>query len=308
MAWSSASLSGDTLTGHNADAPLLLGTHTIRDAFWAVASPTAIWTESGATTDTDRTESGYPVYRAWDGFHHKNTRPDAGTVSTTWYYSIDLGGNESFDALFLYGYIVSVTSIVLQVADDSGFTTNLSDILTLTVAGSYGDGTGALNQRVAHARLSDSGTAPEAFSARYVRLKFVGSLRPEIGELWLGDRAQLLRHANFPWADRFERSRYDFSMTRSGVPATYEHNRAGARRPVRLDAITDAEADVLVDWWRATREGSSSFVWMENPDTGAKGYSMGWAGEPGFDLQFINGPNHRVIDLAMREISPYEAA
>jgi len=268
MAWSSAALASYETARLALDKPLIAAQAIPVSPSYAKWVEEAQVAAGNITTWTDRSATANPARRAYDGYPGYITK-QSGTNDDIWYYCLDLGALTAFDCAFLVGHNAGtlglVNDLVLQVADDNAFSTNL------TTVGNFGQPSD--DTRVADLTLVDGGTTSR-ITAQYVWLKWdkTGTnITPEIGELILGRRRQLEYKPIRPYDEYALSESSELVDTKGGVI----HKSLYARRGRELAGdlwVTDSTylAD-LVAFFRACR---GPFVWVENPSSAAASWNL----------------------------------
>lgn len=253
MAWSSAALASWETTALGNDIPLL--------AAQAIpASPTTVkWVDSAQVgsgnigTWTNRAHASYPVARAYDGYPHLDTRTDA-TVSSTWYYAMDLGALTEFDCLFLIGTnfgTLALTTVELQVADDNAFSTNLTTQASVTASDD---------------RMIDLTMVNGRITAQYVWLKLSkgSSFTPQFGEMIIGRRRQLKNMPINPFDPTSLHDEVSRARSMGGVTHSTVFHRRRFDLNLSLSTHEDTHTNNLISWFQNVR---NSFVWIWKPNT-----------------------------------------
>jgi hypothetical protein len=286
MAWSSAALASYETTRLAADKPL------VASQAIPISPSTAIWSDAGLVASPDRTNSSYPIIRAYDEFVGLDTRADA-TVSSIWYLVLDLGALTEFDCLFLIGHNFStLTTITFEIADDAAFAGNLQQIASITPA------TGRLQE----IDLNNGGAA-QRYQAQYVRLKLVdgGAFTPQLTELILGRRRQLEFCPNRPFNRYALRNETDALTTQGGVT----HKTVYYRNQYVLNANSIMDnADSVSDWVAFFQAVRGSFVWVLEPNSAPGSWHMISREPDELDMELVSPPSTYRVNLGGFEQGP----
>ena len=267
-AWTSAALASYESTQLALDKPL------IASQAIPISPDYAKWVDDGQVgagdlaTWTDRSATAYPAYRAYDGYPGYVTK-QSGTNDDVWYYCIDAGAHVEFDCAFLvggnWGTLALAADVVLQIADDNDFTTDLQSI------GNFGTPTD--DGRLADLDLNHGGDA-QRYSAQFIRVKFdkTGTnITPEIGQLVLGRRRQLEFKPSRPYDQYAYNENSSLVDTEGGIL----HKSVYARRGRELAGefvITDSTyRDDLIGFFRNC---TGSFVWIDAPSTAPASFHL----------------------------------
>lgn len=314
MAWSITDLSSKYQSRLAADKSMLIASMIPTHPDYAKWVEEAVFTIGGdITTWSDRSASGYPARKAYDGFPDLVTKPSISPTDDCFALHFDLGELVQFDSAFITGHnlgtIGSITALELQIADDNGFATSLTTVADLTDFG--GAPTDDNRLRVlslshdadagrAHDTAADAG--PNVYSAQYVRLyikKTGTNIIPEIGELILGSRTQLAYRPNRPFDDYSLSEDSEIVVTRGGVVHKALNSRRAFILAGEFDVDDDDDADDLAQWFRDT---TGPFVWIGSPGTSPEKWHM-MIRHGGFELPSVDA-NMRSFKIAATEQGP----
>lgn len=258
MAYSRADVAAAVLAATDADYPLILAAHAIADA----SSPTIAWTTTGNTTDSNAAATNFPVSRIYDLRLNEWTKANAS--GTTWYLAVNLGTTAAIDTAMVGGHNLGTNSatVVLQIADDATFATNLVDLVTWTPSD---------DARLVSIDLDGhaAGT-PQLYSGvQYLRLKITAGAGfvPEVSEFVVGQRNQLRDNPLYEYDPSAASSEVADFVSRSGVVQRYTFHRAKAVRSIEMLLRDSTEVGVVTSWWSNCRQGTRPFLWIENPAT-----------------------------------------
>lgn len=298
MAWVGTAIAGDELTWYNADKPMIIGAHAIRDS----VPLSARWSATEDMAGADITATGFPAYRAYDAFIHATTKNNNSALTVV-YYVVNLSAAPpvDFDMVMIGGNNLdqATTSIEVAIADDSTFTTRRTPVHVFASPADTG--------RLVSLRLDDllGGGMKRYSGVDYLSIKIdsVPTFVPEITEIWLGRRRQLPRRPDYPWGDRDERTIGSELQSRGGITTFYTHARGQALRSQTTPLINTAEHDIVSAWWDESQEGSRSFLWVEEPATAPVAYVMN---TPDRRLNMPRtGPFLRPWSIDMMEQAPF---
>jgi hypothetical protein len=270
-----------------------------------VAPTTAIWHNSGSTTD--RTHATYPARRAYDGFAGVVTKPTTVSTDKIWYYSLDTAAaGVEFDFVAIVGHNLGTLhaggalTVTLEVDDAANFATAVSIPITVT--------TGTSNARIMTLVLDHVAATAKRYSAvRYVRLKIARGatdFTPEIGELVLGRRLQMCHKPDVPYDSYSLHGNKEVSVTMGGVvhSTIYSKGRRQLAAEWRTDNTTLQAA--ISSWVAATSYKTRSFVWVENPYSAPASWHLMVADDSDFDMPLDENPAIRVFSLEATEQGP----
>jgi len=306
MAYSAGNLTTAETTGFDNDKPMLVSQ--------SLVSPTvARWNDAGTTTDAATTAADGPAVRAYDNIGSLQTK-DTSADLTARYLVFDIGASStiSFDTCLILNHNMNsggFNEISLEVSDSADFTSNLIEIYSYSVSGTDDDRLLCtnLNSAGASSTYDPSGTAQRYSGVRYVRIKITatsGTARQaKIGEVWLGTRYQLQRNPDVPWNNKDEFSQVTEFKALSGLTRRYVHYRGQALRNFRAPIADSAEVTVVENWFNGINEGTSPFLYIEKPSSGAEPYLM-ILNTPALNFQLV-GPFERILSFSMTEQPPY---
>ena len=297
MAVSFAALTAEEIALAAADKPILASTPDPDqlDAGWETG--TISGTLAGATDDA----ANRPAERAWDGLPGLQTLPDATFAANTLVMESSVGIEFDFVAYLNHNFFtIGATTVTLQVADDTGFTTNVRSLSTLNPAG------GSTDRRLADLSLFHTGGTPLRYSGvQFMRLQISsgGSLLPKIGQVILGRRRQLKHEPNRPWDPTDLYSSLDRFESRGG--SITDTPRFLGRREIHANLNPDASPHVqdLVDWYAGIQYGRLPLVWFDRPTGAPNDFYFMKMIEPNFQYPYI-APFVREFNLNAVEQGP----
>jgi hypothetical protein len=260
MAWSSSFVDATDRARYEDDKPLLA-----YPAVFPITASNRVWVYTGDFTDTPSfdSDSDYPVARAWDLLDHWKTQ--AATARTVNYIYLGPSTSLSFDCIGVFGLDWTGTGLQLlvDIADDSAFTTNKQTIAAWTPSGNP--------SRLFTADVSHTGNARSYSGVDHIRFKFIAGAAQKfpVGEIFLGTRAQLYRYPDAPFqTHKLEAGGFDvLTVGRGGFRSTFH----GGRRSMGLSvpADTGSSSDDLDDLYTNTAGGLYPMIWAQNPFTDA---------------------------------------
>ena len=293
-----AALTAAEIAAAALDKPMMVAVH-------ALESPQiARWDADGSlAAGDDISATGYPARFSYDRRTGKPTKPNAG--ATTQYLAYQLNASPAdFDCIFIVGHnfgTIGGLTVSVEIADNSAFSTNLREIASWSP--------GSSNVRLSDLTLNHSGSgisgAARYSAVDYLRLKTTGgSHTPEVGELWVGRRRQLLHKGNIPYDDLGLRSSQRVTVNGVGEAvssAQYvgQHVVAARLNPHDSTAKSDIQA-----WFRECNYGTRSFVWVEDPATYPARFHVVKLDEPSFAFPLM-GPFEREITVTATEQGPH---
>ena len=281
MAYSSAALTAQEIADFALDYPIL-GGKTAGDSL-----SDARWNTSGSLANADVSATGFAASKAFDRRGNEITKPN--TTGTVWYLMLDAGAAPAdVDFAVIIGHnfsSVGVTEVLLQVADDNAFTSNLVTVATW-VAG--------FTARLASFSLFHTGAAALRYTlGRYWRLKItMASGTPQVGELWLGRRRQMSTRALMGFDSSEEEARVADFTADDG--STIRYKLSAGQRVVDASFIiaTAGEVTTLDSWYTECDRLTEPTIYCEAPSS-APTYSHLMLGEARWKRSTFSGAKRR---------------
>lgn len=273
MAWSSSAISASILAARAANKPLL-GTNVI------VAPSATRWVAAASFASTDYAQAAYPICRAYDGLPGLPTIPST-AASNIWYILFDLGSNKSFDSAAVMTSQSGLVgkSILIEVADDSAFSTNYTGIGTIPIS------------TINRTEIKPLGDGSTLYSARYVAVAVYGGVGganfvPEIGEVMLLRTRQLKSNPDEPWGPDDMAASSETTTTAGGViHKTRWHER---QRMISAQIVTGEStwADEIIAFHRECVRGNGSFVWCDRPTAAPASWNLMMRDDDNFQFPY----------------------
>lgn len=292
--WTSAEVSAADLALLAADKPII-GANTIP------VSPTLVrWNTAGTVAGADKTDSDYPIRRAYDGLVHLDTRTD-GTAASTWYMVFNFGEGIEFDFVGLINHnfgTLSLTTVTVELDDGSPPDGTFGSTVEIANFGSPSDDTRLMDLECYH-----TGSVARRYTdVQYLRLKLSKGVNftPQLGELILGRRRQLEYKPDVPFDDVGLYGSSKTTDTMSGVSQTtiyYE-------RQYQLDAkwVVDAAA-YRDDWLAFRRQCRNRCVWIYDPNTSPNDWHYMALESDDMPIPLV-GPTERTVRIEAVEQGP----
>jgi hypothetical protein len=257
MARSTAALTAAETAAFNADKPIILAGHYLRDETIAAEA----W--SGDGIPGVGTEPLNKISRAYDGWANPGNHTRPNTSGPGFFLTFDVGATPAsdFDCYVLHmSNPQDCTLIEVQVSDDN-FAADIQTIDTPTIP--------TTPARIVGLDLHHTGSVPLRYSGvRYVRLHFTGSsFTPRVREFWLGRRRQLQRLPNYPYDDYTQRGDVVEVQTQSGVRHQFRRATGPAAVTAELELPTQAQVDEVEAAWSECKYGSEPHYWITEPNT-----------------------------------------
>lgn len=309
--YSQAALSSHETTGFTADKAMFVA-KSVDPSIVTAASWNTNGTDPAGNDDTDATT---PAARAYDGIGSPVTKLDSNTTSTT-YFNIDFTTFiAAFDVFGVIGHNFKtdgVSVLSLEISDTSNFTGSTAvEIFSKDVTALASD------TRFFCFNLNNAGGSTDAYSAggtaqrysdvRYLRVKLTtsGTIRPEIGEFFFGQRYQLSRNPNNPFDNKSTSSSVSDFESKSGAMRRYVMNKGRASRTIALSTDDSTEISEIDAFWSDCQFGTEPFLWVETPSSAPLGYLV-YAESTGLDFPLV-GPTERALTMRVIEQPAYLA-
>ncbi len=243
-----------------------------------------IWTQGGDTTDADESDVSLPGFQAdprtFDEFPHKTSKPDAGIVgaSNSWWVAVDFGAaNEKVidSAVAITKNVPSLgggIGVTIEVADSADFTTNAqviaADFPAVPAAGQ-------LDPRIGFYVFDDQVALPPLFAYRYSDVRYLrwrffragSNFIPEIHQLIVGQRAQLLANPLTPFDAQGNASSVEIFSSRGGADRVYERYQGKGRLTTQFRLRDATEMAPIEDVWRRSDRGTNHVIFAPCPNT-----------------------------------------
>lgn len=297
MAFTSSAVPAAQLLAQGEDAPMVFAENILRgvDGFWS---------SDGTGTGSDLTDPSFPAYFASDGHQHFGTRRTTGTA-TAHYFVWQISSSDSFDSAYvkLIGS-AQPTTVTLQIADNSAFSTNLVTVFSWTGPGGSGRYTGA------------SGSVYTGTGWCRLVLNFSGlETAPAIGELVLCQRRQISRRPDQStgYDDQPYGSSLESWSARGGVNQNYTMARgfSNFRGGFSPDGTDQHGLDDLATFRGIVTESdylAYPVVWIDRPNTALDFACLGMLELSGNDIGLempYEGWALRRVSFRLTESSPF---
>lgn len=270
MAYSAADLSANEIAWAADDKHMLSSNALYASGItggWDKAATTG--TVASATDDA----TGFEAYRLFDGLPGDVSKPDGSGTTISIVLDCSAAPIE-FDWWGVLNHnlkTLACTALVLQIADDNAFTTNLITLSTTNINTAY-----TTDRRFADLVLETGGGTARRYSAvPYVRIQITCSSGvPQIGQIILGRRRQMQFAPDRPWDPTNQSSAADDFESRSGT--IYRVARRKGRREISalFHHNTAAEQNDILDWWADIEAAEQPFFYTDEPDTNPDDFWM----------------------------------
>ena len=300
-------------TAYDADKPMMVATNNSDK----ITKASSGWFDAynGATDDTDETVVSNARVRAYDRIGALTVASD--TARTSPAFRLAFGSDVTFDTVVIMGHnFGDVTNdgsdiTVDLVANGAAVTKTISD--TITVAS--GD-----NSRLVFTFLYDTSGAKPSYPQRVtlgtsnrklnVRLQNVDgttTIKPAIGEVWVGQRRQLMHNPNLPFDDKSETGLVSDFASKSGLTQRYTYHRGKALRTINKSVTDSNELAAIEAAFDDSDDFTKPIVWIENPSNASPDAYLMLAESPTLSLP-LQGPIERVFGTSLIEQPPFKSS
>ena len=300
-------------TAYDADKPMMVATNNSDK----ITKASSGWFDAynGATDDTDESVISNARVRAYDRIGALTVASDTARTSPAFRFAF--GSDVTFDTVVIMGHnFGDVTNsgsdiTVDLVATGAATTTTISD--TITVAS--GD-----NSRLVFTFLYDTSGAKPSYPQRVtlgtsnrkinIRLQNVSgstSTKPAIGEVWVGQRRQLMHNPNLPFDDKSETGLVSDFASKSGLTQRYTSHRGKALRTINKSVTDSNELAAIEAAFDDSDDFTKPIVWIENPSNASPDAYLMLAESPTLSLP-LQGPIERVFGTSLIEQPPFKSS
>jgi len=299
---------------HAADKPYLVGKNaivddvTVADTGWYGSGSASNQTDSSVVTNAQR--------RLYDGFGNLSV----GTTYSAGVYTLRLvsGSNLVFDTSTVIGHnfadltrnnpSVPITATLYAYDGGGGSVVKIGDSIDITNS-----------DRLTWTHLYDASgkqsypqvvtVVPDPYSRVYVALSGVSSsstIKPSVGEFWIGSR-QALKHApNLPYDDKAESGLVSDFQAQSGLTERYVRHRGRASRIIAKSITDSTELTQIETAFDNSQDFTKPVLWVEDPSSDPTAYIM-LPESPTLSVP-LQGPVERVFGVNLDELPPYRSS
>jgi len=300
-------------TAYDADKPMMVATNNSDK----ITKASSGWFDAynGATDDTDETVVSNARVRAYDRIGALTVASD--TARTSPAFRLAFGSDVTFDTVVIMGHNFgdvtnSGSSITVDlVATGAATTSTISDAITVA----SGD-----NSRLVFTFLYNTSGAKPSYPQRVtlgtsnrklnIRLQNVSgstSTKPAIGEVWVGQRRQLMHNPNLPFDDKSETGLVSDFASKSGLTQRYTSHRGKALRTINKSVTDSNELAAIEAAFDDSDDFTKPIVWIENPSNASPDAYLMLAESPTLSLP-LQGPIERVFGTSLIEQPPFKSS
>ena len=300
-------------TAYDADKPMMVATNNSDK----ITKASSGWFDAynGATDDTDETVVSNARVRAYDRIGALTVASD--TARTSPAFRLAFGSDVTFDTVVIMGHNFgdvtnSGSSITVDlVATGAATTSTISDAITVA----SGD-----NSRLVFTFLYNTSGAKPSYPQRVtlgtsnrklnIRLQNVSgstSTKPAIGEVWVGQRRQLMHNPNLPFDDKSETGLVSDFASKSGLTQRYTSHRGKALRTISKSVTDSNELAAIEAAFDDSDDFTKPIVWIENPSNASSDAYLMLAESPTLSLP-LQGPIERVFGTSLIEQPPFKSS
>jgi hypothetical protein len=300
-------------TAYDADKPMMVATNNSDK----ITKASSGWFDAynGATDDTDETVVSNARVRAYDRIGALTVASD--TARTSPAFRLAFGSDVTFDTVVIMGHnFGDVTNsgsdiTVDLIATGAATTSTISDAITVA----SGD-----NSRLVFTFLYNTSGAKPSYPQRVtlgtsnrklnIRLQNVSgstSTKPAIGEIWVGQRRQLMHNPNLPFDDKSETGLVSDFASKSGLTQRYTYHRGKALRTINKSVTDSNELAAIEAAFDDSDDFTKPIVWIENPSQSSPDAYLMLAESPTLSLP-LQGPIERVFGTSLIEQPPFKSS
>ena len=300
-------------TAYDADKPMMVATNNSDK----ITKASSGWFDAynGATDDTDETVVSNARVRAYDRIGALTVASD--TARTSPAFRLAFGSDVTFDTVVIMGHnFGDVTNsgsdiTVDLIATGAATTSTISDAITVA----SGD-----NSRLVFTFLYNTSGAKPSYPQRVtlgtsnrklnVRLQNVDgttTIKPAIGEVWVGQRRQLMHNPNLPFDDKSETGLVSDFASKSGLTQRYTYHRGKALRTINKSVTDSNELAAIEAAFDDSDDFTKPIVWIENPSNASPDAYLMLAESPTLSLP-LQGPIERVFGTSLIEQPPFKSS
>jgi len=300
-------------TAYDADKPMMVATNNSDK----ITKASSGWFDAynGATDDTDESVISNARVRAYDRIGALTVASDTARTSPAFRFAF--GSDVTFDTVVIMGHnFGDVTNsgsdiTVDLVATGAATTTTISD--TITVASGDNsrlvftflyDTSGA---KPSHPQRVTLGTSNRKLNIRLQNVSGSTSTKPAIGEVWVGQRRQLMHNPNLPFDDKSETGLVSDFASKSGLTQRYTSHRGKALRTINKSVTDSNELAAIEAAFDDSDDFTKPIVWIENPSNASPDAYLMLAESPTLSLP-LQGPIERVFGTSLIEQPPFKSS
>jgi hypothetical protein len=300
-------------TAYDADKPMMVATNNSDK----ITKASSGWFDAynGATDDTDESVISNARVRAYDRIGALTVASDTARTSPAFRFAF--GSDVTFDTVVIMGHnFGDVTNsgsdiTVDLVATGAATTTTISD--TITVASGNNsrlvftflyDTSGA---KPSHPQRVTLGTSNRKLNIRLQNVSGSTSTKPAIGEVWVGQRRQLMHNPNLPFDDKSETGLVSDFASKSGLTQRYTSHRGKALRTISKSVTDSNELAAIEAAFDDSDDFTKPIVWIENPSNASPDAYLMLAESPTLSLP-LQGPIERVFGTSLIEQPPFKSS
>jgi hypothetical protein len=300
-------------TAYDADKPMMVATNNSDK----ITKASSGWFDAynGATDDTDESVISNARVRAYDRIGALTVASDTARTSPAFRFAF--GSDVTFDTVVIMGHnFGDVTNsgsdiTVDLVATGAATTTTISD--TITVASGDNsrlvftflyDTSGA---KPSHPQRVTLGTSNRKLNIRLQNVSGSTSTKPAIGEVWVGQRRQLMHNPNLPFDDKSETGLVSDFASKSGLTQRYTSHRGKALRTISKSVTDSNELAAIEAAFDDSDDFTKPIVWIENPSNASPDAYLMLAESPTLSLP-LQGPIERVFGTSLIEQPPFKSS
>jgi hypothetical protein len=300
-------------TAYDADKPMMVATNNSDK----ITKASSGWFDAynGATDDTDETVVSNARVRAYDRIGALTVASDTARTSPAFRFAF--GSDVTFDTVVIMGHnFGDVTNsgsdiTVDLIATGAATTSTISDAITVASGDNSRlvftflyDTSGA---KPSHPQRVTLGTSNRKLNIRLQNVSGSTSTKPAIGEVWVGQRRQLMHNPNLPFDDKSETGLVSDFASKSGLTQRYTYHRGKALRTINKSVTDSNELAAIEAAFDDSDDFTKPIVWIENPSQSSPDAYLMLAESPTLSLP-LQGPIERVFGTSLIEQPPFKSS
>jgi len=302
-------------TAYDADKPMMVATNNSDK----ITKASSGWFSSTSGSDeTDEDTISNARVRSYDRIGALTVASKMTTSPSSPAFRLAFGSDITFDTVVIMGHNfgdvdTSGPDITVDILASGSYMSNIviSEAQTIT----SGD-----NSRLVFTFLYNQSGAKPSHPQRvtlttsnrklHVRLQNVDgttTIKPAIGEVWVGQRRQLMHNPNLPFDDKSETGLVSDFASKSGLTQRYTSHRGKALRTINKSVTDSNELAAIEAAFDDSDDFTKPIVWIENPSNASPDAYLMLAESPTLSLP-LQGPIERVFGTSLIEQPPFKSS
>lgn len=302
-------------TAYDADKPMMLATNNSDK----ITKASSGWFSSTSGSDeTDEDTISNARVRSYDRIGALTVASKMTSTPSSPAFRFSFGSTVTFDTVVVMGHNFgdvtnSGSNITVDILASGSYMSNIviSEAQTIT----SGDNSRLVftflyqtsGSKPSHPQRVSLNTSGRKLHVRLQNVSGSTSTKPAIGEVWVGQRRQLMHNPNLPFDDKSETGLIADFASKSGLTQRYTYHQGKALRTISK-SVTDSNELAAIE---SAFDDSSGFtkpiVWIENPSQSSPDAYLMLAESPTLSLP-LQGPIERVFNTSLIEQPPFKSS